>query len=224
MEWKSFPSEIKEADLENLTIIHVITCDVRDRVGDRLHPDGAVINGRPVFLWQHGLDERVGKEPIGKPLSIRPGDHQGRRALIAKSQFFPDSLGRRLFEKVRGGFLPNFSIGFIPLESEPFRDEIGGRDIRKFELLEYSLCSVPCNPYATVIRDGKDLSQMCFKVLPEGDQSALGRLVSAVLSKIRQSPSLLKNSLPLNSKTKKELIEVVKQGAKEGFRDFEMKK
>ena len=214
MEWKSFASKVNEADAESLTITHLITCDVRDRVGDRLHPDGAVIEGKPVFLWQHGLDERIGKEPIGKPLSIRPGDYQGHRALIAKSQFFPDSLGRRLFEKVKGGFLPNFSLGFIPLEWTPFNDSLGGRDIKRFELLEYSLCSVPCNPYATVIADGKNLSQICFKILP--GETVLDQLARRVLQtcRSRSRNNALNGQDP---KVRRQLIEVIRQGVREAF-------
>jgi hypothetical protein len=172
MEWKSFSTpnvKIQVADAEDLTITHSITVEVRDRVGDVLRVGGCEILGKPVFLWQHGLSN-YGCEPVGKPLDIRPGYYQGNKALIVKSQFYPDEFGRRLWEKCKGGYLSAFSVGFVPIESVPFRDDLGGRDIKRFSLIEYSLCAVGCNPYAQVLEESKSNQFMVFKMMPARKQ------------------------------------------------------
>lgn len=60
-------------------------------------------------------------------------------------------LAKQLYD---GGFLKTSSIGFIPLQ----RDESDRSIITKWELLEWSLVAVPCNPGALSM-DGKALYQ-----------------------------------------------------------------
>ena len=167
MEWKSYQAKVQEIDREGLTITHAISSYVRDRAGDRLDPDGCLIEPgyRPAFLWSHGVDQRQGNIPIGQPIWIRPGKFQGYKALLAKSRFDDDEFSRGLFEKVRSGSLNYFSIGFLPKTWDYFRDEQGGRDIKTYNLYEYSLCSVPCCPYTGVV-DEKNFQVMVFKMMP----------------------------------------------------------
>jgi hypothetical protein len=137
-------------------------------VGDKINPDNVKIVGVPAFLWSHGMDPRIGKVPIGQPLWIRAGDFKGHRALLAKSKFDADEFSRGLFEKIKSGSLRYFSIGFVPLEWDYFRDQQGGRDIKKSEIIEYSLCSTPCNPYAQVLGSDKAFSAICYKMASSG--------------------------------------------------------
>jgi hypothetical protein len=165
MERKVFPSEVKEADDHHLTVRHVISTEHVDRVGDIVRARGMKIRGKPVVLWSHGRGS-MGNEPIAKPLWIKPGTFEGEPGVEAETQFFPDDLGRRLFRKVKEGFLHAWSIGFSVLRESPLAG--GGRDIREWELLEYSLVPVPANPYATT---PKGAGSLAFKILADGAAS-----------------------------------------------------
>jgi hypothetical protein len=163
MEHKLFESEVKEADDKDLSVTHMISTENVDRAGDIVRADGMTMDGRPVVLWAHGRDASVGTEPIAKPLWIKPAVHKGVKGLMAKTAFFPDQTGRRLYEKVRDGFLSGWSIGFLVDRAVP----IGGgpgRDIKAWRLLEFSLVSVPCNADATTLEQ----SGLFFKIMPDG--------------------------------------------------------
>ena len=164
MERKTFGSEVRSSDDRQLTVRHVISTEHVDRVGDIVRARGMKIRGKPVVLWAHGRDSM--REPIAKPLSIKPGTFEGEQGIEAETQFFPDDLGRRLFQKVKEGFLHSWSIGFSVLRESPLAG--GGRDIKEWELLEYSLVPVPANPYATTPKE----AALSFKIMP-GD-AALG--------------------------------------------------
>jgi hypothetical protein len=156
IEHKIFPVEVKDFSDQDLIVEHFINTEERDRGGDRLLADGMRIKGRVVVLMAHGFSNQ-GQEPIGKPLRIWPDTHNGVRGVCARTQFYdgsnlnpPDSTGRRLYEKIKSGFLPNWSIGWIPLLWEDSTDQKGqtGRDVLEWELLEYSPVGVPMNPGA----------------------------------------------------------------------------
>src|SRR4030042_296001 len=157
MEKKSFVSEVKAYNEADLTVEHMISTEKRDRGGDILRADGMKVNGRVVVLQSHGMG-LMGNEPIAKPIWIRKGDFKGSKGIMAKTQFFADETGRRLWKKVVEGFAPNFSVGFLPIKFDYFRDDLGGRDVSEWELLEYSLVGVPMQP---------DAQALAFKIMPE---------------------------------------------------------
>ena len=165
IEHKAFDSEIKAADDSTLTIEHWISTDEKDRGGDRMVPEGMIIKGRPVVLLAHGRGN-MSSEPVAKPLDIRVESFRGKKGLVARTQFYPDAVGQRLYEKVRDGFMPNFSIGYGVIKSEDvYRDgKFDFRLVREWELLEYSLVSVPMCAGATTFKDAESL---CFKVQPD---------------------------------------------------------
>lgn len=149
MERKTFVSEVKAFDKENLIVEHFISTESPDRDGDIVRAKGMQIKGKPVVLLQHGRTWTMDAEPIAKPLSFdKKAMHKGVPGIMAKTQFFPDETGERLFQKNIGGYMPNWSIGFIPLRSKPIMEEATGketrgREILDWELLEYSLVAVP---------------------------------------------------------------------------------
>lgn len=167
MEYKNFENEIKQADDENLTISHFVSTEEIDRGGDVMRADGMRIEGKPVVLLQHGKTG-IGAEPIGKPLEIRVDTFRGKKGVVAKTQFFNDDLGRRLYEKVRDGFMPNFSIGYMVDESkEVLKDgRFHYKDVTRWRLLEYSVVGVPMCAGATTF---KDVGGLFFKILPDGE-------------------------------------------------------
>ena len=159
-ETKEFTAEVKEYDETDLTVVHFISTETRDRGGDIMRVDGMRIRGRPVVLMAHGMS-KYGQEPIAKPIWIRKGEFKDKRGILAKTQFFPDEDGTRLWMKATQGYMPNWSIGFIVLKWEDHKDGKGGRDITEWELLEYSPVGVPMNPEAQTLE--KTQANIWFK-------------------------------------------------------------
>lgn len=162
MERKTFEAEIKESSREDLTVTHFISTEKVDRGRDILYADGMKILGRPVVMLQHGYTD-LGAEPIAKPLWIKKGEFRGNKGVQAKTQFYPDELGRRLWDKTVQGFMPNWSIGWRPLKHEYLREKDGMeiRHVYEWELLEYSLVSVPMQP------DAQTPTKFWFMIEPE---------------------------------------------------------
>jgi hypothetical protein len=156
---KIYGSEVLSHDDDALTLEHFISTEKQDVDGDIMRADGMQPRGKVVVLQQHGKDPRQGNEPIAKSLGIRPGMHptSGNPGLIAKTQFYdgshlnpPDHTGQKLYEKARDGFMPNWSIGWLPSDEKGANIPIkGGMDRKKWRLHEYSLVGVGANDEAT---------------------------------------------------------------------------
>lgn len=169
IEHKIFGAEVKEFDEKDLTVTHFISTEKRDRGGDILYSDGMRIEGKPVVLFQHGFGES-GMEPIAKAIWIKKGEFKNRKGIQAKTQFYPDDLGRRLWDKTTHGYMPNWSIGWRPLpgksEMKTERDGSQIRHVYEWDLFEYSIVGVPMQSDAQTT--GKDaVGSIQFKVLPE---------------------------------------------------------
>ncbi len=175
MEHKLYSSELKESNKKDLTVIHFISTERPDRGGDILYADGMVMLGRPVVLLQHG-SSNIGMEPIAKPVWIKKGIFKDQKGIEAKTQFFPDELGQKLWEKTTKGYLPNWSVGWRPLRHEYKTDETGKeiRHVYEWELLEYSLVAVPMQPDAQTMTDKAAMTQLAFKIMPPAREIDLG--------------------------------------------------
>ncbi len=160
IEHKIFESEVKAFDDENLIVEHFISTEHKDRGGDVMRAKGMKIVGKPVVLLLHGRGS-MGSEPVAKPLSITIDEFKGQPGILAKTQFFPDEVGQRLYAKIKGGFLPNWSIGYAVDEAKDLLREgkYDGRDVTKWQLLEYSLVGVPMNPFAQTIKEFLDKNE-----------------------------------------------------------------
>jgi hypothetical protein len=157
IEYKTFTAEVKAFDDTNLTVEHFISTEHKDRGGDIMRAKGMKIVGKPVVLMLHGRGP-MGSEPIAKPLSITVDEFKGEPGILAKTQFFADETGQRLYQKIKGGFIPNWSIGYMVDEAKDLlRDgNYDGRDVTKWQLLEYSPVGVPMNPFAQTIKEFLD--------------------------------------------------------------------
>jgi hypothetical protein len=168
IERKVFQSEIKAYDDDALIIEHFISTATQDDGGDIMEPDGMVVRGKPVVLFQHGLDPVKGMEPIAKPISFTIGvNEKGVKGIIARTQYYdgsklepPDNTGRRLYEKAKGNFMPNWSIGFDIDEYAPTTN--GGRHVKRWRLMEYSQVAVGMNEEA--VADVKQYPLVKYKV------------------------------------------------------------
>jgi hypothetical protein len=165
IEHKIFEAEVKAFDDENLILEHFISTEHKDRGGDIMRAKGMKIVGKPVVLMLHGRGP-MSYEPIGKPLSLTVDEFKGEPGILAKTQFFNDEVGQRLYAKAKGGFLPNWSIGYSVDEAKDLLREgrYDGRDVTKWQLLEYSPVGVPMNPFAQTVKEFKEFLERTEKL------------------------------------------------------------
>ncbi|GHV93106.1 hypothetical protein AGMMS50268_36090 [Spirochaetia bacterium] len=121
-----------------------------DRMSERIDPVGWDFKqfcNNPVIQWAHCFDIPA----IGRAENIVADDKGLRGSIIFNSKEF-DPFGWGIGERVKAGVIRAGSVGFRPIEIEipSKKDSEDGTSLifRKQELLEFSVCNVPANPYA----------------------------------------------------------------------------
>jgi len=120
-----------------------------DRHGERIDPMGWEYENymqNPVVEWAHRYDIPA----IGKIEGLAV-DGQGLHGIVKFNEKDFDPFGWSIGERVKAGVIRAGSVGFrvIEIEIPPTRDgEETALIFRKQELLEFSICNVPANPYA----------------------------------------------------------------------------
>ena len=121
-----------------------------DRYGERIDPAGWDFRryiDNPVVEWAHRFDIPA----IGKIEGLTIDD-EGLHGLVFFNDKSFDPFGWSIGQRVKAGVIRAGSVGFRPIEIEiPSKED--GKDgtsliFRKQELLEFSICNVPANPYA----------------------------------------------------------------------------
>jgi HK97 family phage prohead protease len=121
-----------------------------DRFGERIDPAGWDFKrymDNPVIEWAHRYDIPA----IGKADSLY-ADDKGLHGLIIFNDKDYDPFGWAIGERVKAGVIRAGSVGFRIIEIE-IPDKETAKDgttliFRKQELLEFSICNVPANPFA----------------------------------------------------------------------------
>jgi HK97 family phage prohead protease len=121
-----------------------------DRMAERVDPAGWDFKQylkNPVVEWAHRYDIPA----IGKAEGIYADDEGLHGSIVFNSKEF-DSFGWSIGERVKTGVIRAGSVGFRVLEIE-IPDKKAAEDgteliFRKQELLEFSICNVPANPFA----------------------------------------------------------------------------
>jgi HK97 family phage prohead protease len=121
-----------------------------DRYGERIDPlgwDFAQYVKNPVIEWAHCFHIPA----IGRAENICVDENGLHGSLIFNDKSF-DVFGWSIGERVRAGVIRAGSVGFRVMEIEiPSKeDSKDGTSLifRKQELLEFSVCNVPANPFA----------------------------------------------------------------------------
>ena len=121
-----------------------------DRFGERIDPQGWDFNRymvNPVVEWAHRYDIPA----IGKIEGLLTDD-VGLHGLVFFNDKSFDPFGWSIGQRVKAGVIRAGSVGFRVMEIEiPSKED--SRDgtsliFRKQELLEFSICNVPANPFA----------------------------------------------------------------------------
>jgi HK97 family phage prohead protease len=121
-----------------------------DRFGERVDPQGWDFKRymkNPVVEWAHRYDIPA----IGKIEGLKIDD-DGLHGLVFFNPKEFDPFGWSVGERVKAGVIRAGSVGFRVLEIE-IPDKAAAKDgtsliFRKQELLEFSICNVPANPFA----------------------------------------------------------------------------
>lgn len=132
-----------------MIVKHVLTTPKKDRDGDVLRTDGAMVDPEMLILWQH-----VHTLPVGKMLGI--AEHTANKlSLYSAFVDMPNGLGQDSAVMAANGMC-RFSHGFRALMFEELKEDEGevtspgGFDIKQFEIMEGSVVSVPANTDAQV--------------------------------------------------------------------------
>jgi HK97 family phage prohead protease len=128
-----------------------------DRFGERIDPAGWDFKrymANPIVEWAHRYDIPA----IGKIEGLAVDDN-GLHGLVFFNDKSFDPFGWSIGQRVKAGVIRAGSVGFrvIEIEIPSKEDSQDGTDLifRKQELLEFSICNVPANPYALA----KDFSE-----------------------------------------------------------------
>lgn len=141
-------NEIKAVNKTTREILHTISTNSKDRVGDIVEPRGADLSNylrNRIVMANH--DYRI-EMAIGKAISIT----QEESALVARTAFLETPLGEAAFRLAQEG-IGGWSIGFRPIKYAVMEDESGtrrGYRFTKWELLEYSMVAIPMNQDAVM--------------------------------------------------------------------------
>jgi HK97 family phage prohead protease len=164
--------EIDEASRE---VVAVISTDCVDRDGEVVLPRGLSkqnYGGNPVVLWGHNYD----LPPIGVTRWVKPDGVKADKSRLIAKYYLSDKtqLARDVFSLLQEGCLRAHSIGFqVTKCSPPTKAEVGIRPdwetcknvIRSWELLEFSVVSVPANPEALALAVAKGYHPDTLKCL-----------------------------------------------------------
>jgi HK97 family phage prohead protease len=121
-----------------------------DRFSERIDPAGWDYSHylkNPVVQWAHRYDVPA----IGKAEGLY-ADKEGLHGFVVFNDRDYDPFGWGIGERVKAGVIRAGSVGFRVLEIEIPSKEDGADGttliFRKQELLEFSVCNVPVNPFA----------------------------------------------------------------------------
>ena len=132
-----------------MTFTHILTTPRKDRDGDVLRTEGAMVDPKMLLLWQH-----VHTLPIGKMLA--KVEHNQKRLVLTSCIVDMNPLCHDAAVMVDND-MARFSHGFRALEFGDLKEAEGdvtgpaGYDIKRFEIMEESIVSVPANSDAQVL-------------------------------------------------------------------------
>ncbi len=167
----------------------VMSDETVDRVGDVIRADGwqlAAFKKNPIALFGHEHNF-----PIGTWKNVRV---EGKR-LLGELKLAAEGTSARI-DEIRGllaqRILKAVSVGFRIKEYEPMdeKDPYGAWDIKKAELHETSVVSVPANPSAVMLAKSLGVSDDMLHVIKgDADEACLRRIRAGLPSTLLKAQS-----------------------------------
>lgn len=154
----------------------VLSNETVDRVGDIVRADGwdlRAFKANPLALWQHDANQ-----PIGTWQNVRVENKQ----LLGELKLASVPMGQLAQTLIDEGVLRAVSVGFQVKDYKPINEKepYGGWDIKKAELFEVSLVSVPANASALLIAKRLGLSAEQRELIFATQGQSPGQQTSAV--------------------------------------------
>lgn len=147
MDWDT--KSIKKDASGAITIEGFANTANKDRVDDIVLPSAFAHNLKeylenPILLFQHDWDKVIGRVIEAKIVDDENASVKGLwvKATISSAKDVDD-----VRTKIKEGSLKTFSIGYNELEAEWDKD-LDANVVSQIELLEISVVSIPCNPFA----------------------------------------------------------------------------
>jgi len=141
-EWNPEGIELPKNTL--MAFRHILTSSRKDRDGDILRTKGAEVDPKMLLLWQH-----MHNMPIGKMIMV--SDHTDKKLTLVSAIVDMNALCHDAAVMVDNG-MARFSHGFRALDFSEIKagpDETesspSGFDVKRFEIMEESMVSVPAN-------------------------------------------------------------------------------
>lgn len=162
---KGDEDQVKQGDGKILmTLEYIATSRRRDRDGDVLEPQGARVDPKMPFLWQH-----MPFEPIGGFIA----EVERTEEFLKLSSYIADTrLGYDACTLVELGAL-RISHGFKPNKYDPIDDQSYGWHVTDYDMMETSLVSIPSNVDAEILAFSRSklthplVKQWCGKLFAE---------------------------------------------------------
>jgi HK97 family phage prohead protease len=137
----------------------IVTTDRPDRDGDILLPGGARIDLKMPLLWQHNP-----MSPLGRLLQVV---EQNEKKIVCDFGILDTKEGRDAARMVKYGML-RISHGFRPEDWEPRSksegDGVMGFKVKRYEMVEVSLVSIPSNRDAEITaHESKNFGSTLFR-------------------------------------------------------------
>jgi uncharacterized protein len=157
-----------------------------DRAGDVIVQSGIDLTAyrkNPIVLWGHSADM-----PIAKAVEINVKDDK-LRATVQSPPEGDDEDSDWVYGKIKAGIVNATSIGFLPKTYAPLdpKQPWTGFKFSKSELLEFSFCSVPCNPGCLIV--GRSLLRAVDVPLLPSQGDARRREARAFVDKLIDRPT-----------------------------------
>jgi phage head maturation protease len=214
---KVYSAELQVEDSKR-EVLAVISTDAVDRDKEVVLPKGLKRKnyaGNPVVFLNHDWQSNPLSLPIGKSLWVKADGNK----ILAKTYISDKTqLARDVFGLLQDGVLNAFSVGFLPLvSSAPTAKEIKARPdwssaksvIREWDMIEYSVVGMPCNPEALALAVSKGYSKQTIDMI-SGKAAATAQAAAEVVAEIKTNEEASKLS-------KKELIRLLSKRIEGGF-------
>jgi hypothetical protein len=139
----------RDIQASDLNFLFEVSNNSIDRAGDSIDPNGidcSEFNRNPVVLNGHDSSEL----PIATS-SVPWVSGSSLRAVAKFPQPGISAASDAVAAAIRAGLVRGSSIGFIPIRWSFAKDRPLGINFTSVKMLEYSCCSIPCNPGCLLI-------------------------------------------------------------------------
>jgi HK97 family phage prohead protease len=140
------------------------------RIFEEVSPDAFAETDLSDVIMQYNHEGRVFARVSNGTLTVTPDEH----GLLIDADLGGTTLGRQLYEEIRGGYTDKMSFGFTVTGEEQLREDVEGEPItvtrritRIGKLYDVSAVSLPANPNTEITARTKEYCDGVIATLAE---------------------------------------------------------